>query len=68
MREIEECSKLWRWLEGMVPSGSKGWCLSGPMKSSMETEAEQAAMMRISSMYLVGLEVGNQGGAMYKSG
>ncbi|GAU20114.1 hypothetical protein TSUD_140140 [Trifolium subterraneum] len=36
--EIEACSKLWRWFEGIVPSGSKGWCRSGPMKSSIEID------------------------------
>lgn len=63
MREIEECSKLWRWLEGIVRSGSKGWWCSGPMKSSMEIEAVEANMMRMSSRYL-DFEVGNHGGAV----
>lgn len=61
VREMEECSKLWRWLEGMVPSESRGWWRSGPMKSSMATEAVEAAMMRKSSRYL-DLDVGNHGG------
>ncbi|PNX76438.1 hypothetical protein L195_g032386, partial [Trifolium pratense] len=43
--DIEACSKLWRWFEGIVPSGSKGWCRSGPMKSSIEIDAVVATMM-----------------------
>uniref|UniRef100_A0A2C9W8E2 Uncharacterized protein n=1 Tax=Manihot esculenta TaxID=3983 RepID=A0A2C9W8E2_MANES len=43
----------------MVPSESKGWCLSGPMKSSMEMEMELPAMIKKSSKCLT-FEVGNQ--------
>lgn len=65
--EILECSKLWRWLEGMVPSGSKGWWRSGPMKSSMDMEAKEPAMIKISSRYL-NLVVGNHGGEIKEVG
>lgn len=61
--EIEECSKLWRWFDGMVPSGSKGVCRSGPMMSSMEIEAVEANMIIKSSRYLY-FDVGNHGGEM----
>ncbi|KAF3549841.1 hypothetical protein DY000_02010598 [Brassica cretica] len=38
--EMKECSTLWRWFDGMVPSESKGWCLLGPIKSSIDMEAD----------------------------
>ncbi|WZZ47773.1 hypothetical protein YC2023_044032 [Brassica napus] len=34
--EMKECSKLWRWFDGMVPSESKGWCFLGQPKSSID--------------------------------
>lgn len=57
--EMKECSKLCKWVDGMVPSESKGWCFSGPMKSSMEMDMEEPTMIRKSSMYLI--FVGNHG-------
>lgn len=56
--DIKECSKLWRWFEGMVQSGSSGWCRSGPMNSSMAMEMVQPPMIKKSSRYLR-IEVGN---------
>lgn len=44
--EIVACSKLWRWFEGMVPSGSKGWCRVGPTKSSINMDIKVEIMMK----------------------
>lgn len=68
VKEMHECSKLWRWFDGMVPSlGSNGWWFVWPRKSSTEIESEEPIMIKRGSKYL-GLDKGNHISDMYDFG
>ncbi|KAF8695073.1 hypothetical protein HU200_037681 [Digitaria exilis] len=66
-REMDACSKLWRWSDGMVPSTSNGWCFAGPMTSSMRMDITVPMMISMSSRWRTP-RTGNQTGAEYELG